>query len=284
MQHHFAHVAGLIAEHGLPADQKIIGCCFDGTGYGPDQAIWGGEFLVANQQGFDRFAHLKYTPLPGGDVSIRRPYRVALAHLWANGLAWEDDLPCVAVCPLPEKKLLQQQLEKNLNCISTSSMGRLFDAVAALIGIRHEVNYEAQAAMEMEALAAQALTDARPDAYAFTFRRSSPIKIEPAELLKKICSDVRSGADRAIVAAQFHHAVSNLITAVCQSARDETCLNTVGLTGGVFQNVLLLEMARKQLRKNGFKVLTHSMVPPNDGGLALGQAVVAQGRLHGAFK
>jgi hydrogenase maturation protein HypF len=283
VQHHFAHVAGLIAEHDLPSDQRIIGCCFDGTGYGTDEAIWGGEFLLASERGFDRFAQLKYTPLPGGDASIRRPYRVAMAQLWACGLAWDEDLPSVAFCPAAEKELLRQQLEKNLNCVSTSSMGRLFDAIASLIGIRHEVNYEAQAAMEMEALAANAIDRADPVAYAFTVNRTSAIEVDNAELLRKICADIRSDVESAIMAAQFHHAVANLVVDVCQLVREEAGIKIVGLTGGVFQNVLLLRLTRKLLRDVGFEVLTHSIVPPNDGGLALGQAVMARNRLQAKF-
>jgi hydrogenase maturation protein HypF len=279
VQHHLAHIVGLMAESNLPVNQQVIGCCFDGTGYGPDGAIWGGEFLVSDQQSFHRFAHLKYSPLPGGDAGIRRPYRIALAQLWAAGLAWDENLPCVAACPRDERKLLRQQLEKNLNCVSTSSMGRLFDVVASLIGIRHEVNYEAQAAMELEALASRAINDVDPGAYRFTIRRTSLLEVESTSLLRQICTDIRSGIQPATIAAQFHHAVANLAADVCQSAREEFSINTVGLTGGVFQNVLLVGLIKKQLHENGFQVLTHSIVPPNDGGLALGQAVVARNRL-----
>ncbi len=276
VQHHFAHVASLLAEHHLTASEKMIGCCFDGTGYGPDGAIWGGEFMVADTHGFERVAQMKYAPLPGGDSSIRRPYRVALAQLWNSGLPWAKELPCVAACPAAELKLLRQQLEMNLNCVATSSMGRLFDAIASLIGVRHEVNYEAQAAMEMESLAAR-VVDADPLAYRMSI--SNPPGgchvIDPGLLIEQVCNDFKSGVEPSRIAAQFHHAVANMVVDVCQLARQEVELNTVGLTGGVFQNVLLLRLTKQRLSEQGFDVLTHSIVPPNDGGLALGQAIVA---------
>ncbi len=279
VQHHFAHVAGLMAEHDLPTDQPIIGCCLDGTGYGTDGAIWGGEWMIANRVTFDRFAHLKYIPLPGGDASIRRPYRVALAQLWASGQGWDSDLACVNACRSTELKLLRQQLEKNLNCVPTSSMGRLFDAIASLIGLRHAVNYEAQAAMELEAIAARVVDDVDPDAYEFSVRQTASVEIDSGGMIRQICRDIQSGREPSVIAAQFHHAVASLISNVCKLARHQYQINTVGLTGGVFQNVLLLRLTRQQLVNLGFRVLTHSVVPPNDGGLALGQAIVARNRL-----
>ena len=283
IQHHFAHVVSLLGENCLPFEQKIIGCCFDGTGYGTDEAIWGGEFMIADTQGFQRIAHLQYSPLPGGDSSIRRPYRMALALLWASGLTWNNDLPCVAACPERERKLLHRQLERNLNCISTSSMGRLFDAVASIIGVRQEVSYEAQAAMEMEALAAVEVDEVDPSAYRFSVNISAQVgnwSIDPGSLLAQICNDVVSGVPRSRIAAQFHHAVVNLVLEVCQLARQHRQLHKVGLTGGVFQNVLLLQLTQKRLRQDRFEVLSHSQVPPNDGGIALGQAICARRRIH----
>lgn len=276
VQHHFAHVASLIAESNLPLNEQIIGCCFDGTGYGTDRAIWGGEFMIANGFHFDRVARLKYMPLPGGDASVQRPYRVALAQLWNTGNEWCASLPCVADCPPAERKLLRQQLEKNLNCVMTSSMGRLFDAVASLIGVRHHSNYEAQAAMELEALAARRIDQVIPAAYAFQIKRGPICEIDCAEMLGKICADLGSGVDRATIAAQFHDAVARMVVDVCVQLREDTSINRVGLTGGVFQNVLLSRLARRRLMASNFEVLVHSFVPPNDGGIALGQAIVGQ--------
>ena len=281
IQHHFAHVVSLIAEHGLDANRKIIGCCFDGTGYGKDQTIWGGEFMMADSMSFDRFACLDPFQLPGGDASIKHPWRVALSVLLEHDIEWDTTLPCMTANSENETKLLRQQLEKEINCIPTSSMGRLFDAVASMIGVRHEVSYEAQAAMEMESLAQEAIDVANPNAYSFEYERTTLTQVKLAKLMNAICKDVVTGVEKEVIAAQFHHAVSHMIAEVCISARVETQVHVVGLTGGVFQNVLLLQLAQQELKKKGFQVLTHSVVPPNDGGIALGQAVIARNWLQG---
>ena len=281
VQHHFAHVASLIAESELDSGQKVIGVCFDGTGYGTDETIWGGEFMLANAMTFDRFVCLDPFPLPGGDASTKRPWRVALSMLLVNDIHWNEKLPCVMAGSANEKHLLRQQVDREINCVMTSSMGRLFDAVASLIGVRHEVNYEAQAAMEMEAMAQTAIQTVEPNAYSFGYARTAMTKVKSANLINTICADVLNGIDKEVIAAQFHHAVAKMIADVCVSARNETEVNIVGLTGGVFQNVLLLRLARQELVKHGFRVLTHSVVPPNDGGIALGQAVVARNWVQG---
>jgi hydrogenase maturation protein HypF len=271
VQHHHAHIAGVLAEHGRDLSERAIGIAFDGTGYGADGAIWGGEVLIANALGFRRFAHLKYVPLPGGDSSIKRPYRTALAHLWAAGIAWDEALPCVAQTPSIERRVLRQQLEKNLNCAPTSSMGRLFDAVAALIGIRQTVTYEAQAAIEMEALCDEAVRDT----YAFVLAGADPVVIDPAPMWREMVSDVKAGVPVATMAAKAHNAVAQLIVDLSVRAREETGLNLVAMSGGVFQNARLMALTAPKLRDAGFEVLTHTKVPPNDGGLSLGQAVIA---------
>ncbi|MGX1885512.1 carbamoyltransferase HypF [Streptomyces sp. NPDC055287] len=279
VQHHHAHVAAAMAEHGLDGSRPVIGVAFDGTGYGDDGAVWGGEFLLADYDSADRFGHLAYVPLPGSDAAVHRPYRMALAHLRAAGVDWSDDLPCVAACPPDERRVLERQLERGLNCVDTSSMGRLFDAVSSLAGICHRAGYEAQAAIELEAAA---LSDPVPDGagYAFALRPGGPgdavtVRADPGPVLAAAADDVRAGAAPALVAARFHRAVAGLVHHICVMARERHGLDTVALTGGVFANALLSSACARALREDGFRVLRHHQVPPNDGGLALGQLLVA---------
>lgn len=278
VQHHHAHIASAMAENGLDGSRPVLGVAFDGTGYGLDGAVWGGEFLLADYEGFSRFAHLAYVPLPGGDATVRRPYRMALAHLYAAGLPFDPALPCVAACPPGELSVLEQQLARRLNCVPTSSMGRLFDAVASLAGIRHLAGHEAQAAVELEAAALRAPSVEGDARYAFRLaapRPGRPLSADPAPLLAAVADDVRAGTPEALVAARFHHAVARLVHTVCAAARGELGVETVALTGGVFANTVLASACDRALRRDGFTVLRHRLVPPNDGGLALGQLVVA---------
>jgi hydrogenase maturation protein HypF len=273
VQHHHAHLASCLAEHKAPPGEPAIGVIFDGTGLGPDGAIWGGEILLGGYDGFRRFAHLRYVPLPGGDAATLRPYRAALAHLWSAGLPWESDLPPVLAAPPGEQTIIRQQLEKRLNAPLTSSMGRLFDAVAALGGVLQEVTYEAQAAIWLEA-------QADPDetgAYPFTVERGEDGThlFDPGPLLVALLADLRGGVPVPTLAARFHNGVADLVRDICLLARQETEIATVVLSGGVFQNATLLRAAGERLRHAGFAVLTHQLVPPNDGGLALGQAAIA---------
>lgn len=267
VQHHHAHVAAVMAEHGLDGNHQVLGFAFDGTGYGPDGAAWGGEVLLADYKGYRRVAHLSYVPLAGGDLSVLRPYRMALAHLWAAGLPWDDDLAPVRACPADERRVLRHQLETGLACVPTSSMGRLFDAVAALAGVRQEVAYEAQAAIELAGFArTEPVGNTR---YAFDID-SSTGQFDAAPLLSAIVADVRDEVSAGVIGVRFHHAVADLVVAVATASKTPT----VALSGGVFQNVLLVELTGRALRAAGFRVLTHRRVPPNDGGIALGQLVV----------
>ncbi|MCL1593275.1 MAG: carbamoyltransferase HypF [Actinomycetia bacterium] len=271
VQHHHAHIASVMAENGVTA--PVIGFSFDGTGYGTDATIWGGEVLIADFTRFERLAHLATAPLPGGDAAVRRPYRMAMAHLWAAGIPWSLDLPPVAAASPEERRVLLTQLERNLNVVQTSSMGRLFDAVAALAGVRQEVTYEAQAALELEALA-----DATDDDH-YVFEVRDPV-IDPAPVLRSVIRDTQAGVPVGVVAMRFHRAVVDMIVSVAITLRDREGIGTVGLSGGVFQNVTLTGLARRLLEENGFRVLTHRLVPPNDGGLALGQAMVASAKVR----
>ena len=268
VQHHHAHIAAVMAEHRLDGQIPVIGFAFDGTGYGTDGAIWGGEVLIADYQSFQRVAHLKYVPLAGGDASVKRPYRLALSHLWAAGLNWDTQLPCVVACSPQEQRILRQQLTKKINSLPTSSMGRLFDAVAALAGVRQTINYEGQAAIELEALAAEGITEQ------YTFALSGSV-FDAAPLIRAIVKDVQRGVETAIIAAKFHQAIVTLIVKISLQLRQQKGLNQVALSGGVFQNVRLLATTIRQLQTHQFETFTHRLVPPNDGGLALGQAIIA---------
>jgi hydrogenase maturation protein HypF len=270
VQHHHAHIAAVMVEHAVPADERVIGYAFDGTGYGTDGAIWGGEILLAGYGGFERSAHLRYVPLPGGDTTIRKPYRAALAHLWAAGIEWAPDLWPVRVTAPPELAVLERQLERGVQCVPTSSMGRLFDAVSSLLGVRHTVSYEAQAAIELETVAASHHRAARDYRFAIVGD-----EIDAGSVLHAIVDDLRDRCPTGEVAAGFHVAVAYLIAESAERLREKTGIRRVALSGGVFQNALLLRLARAELARRDLQVLTHRLVPPNDGGLALGQAAVA---------
>jgi hydrogenase maturation protein HypF len=271
VQHHHAHIAAVMAEHGLDGTRRVLGFAFDGTGFGPDGAVWGGEVLLADYKGYRRMARLKYVPLAGGDISVLRPYRMALAHLWASGLAWDPDLASVQACPADERRVLSHQLQTGLGCVPTSSMGRLFDAVSALAGVRQVVAYEAQAAIELEGLARGA--DCGATAYAFDVdTEQPPAVIDPAPVLAAVVADVRAGVEAGVIGARFHRAVAKLIVDLADVA--VVGRHTIALSGGVFQNALLLRLALTGLRDRGFEVITHRCVPPNDGGIALGQLLV----------
>lgn len=268
VQHHHAHIAAVMAEHGLSGDKPVIGFSFDGTGYGTDGAIWGGEVLIADYEQFGRAAFLKYIPLPGGDAAIKRPYRLALAHLWAAGVEWDGRLPPVKACPEVEQAILLKQLENEINTVPTSSMGRLFDAVAAIAGVRQTITYEGQAAIELEALTASDSTGS----YQFAYNGQ---EFDAAPVIQNVVEDALNGVNPAIIGARFHQAVADLILQVSIDLCERTSISQVALSGGVFQNVTLLELTVRRLENEGFEALTHSKVPPNDGGLALGQAIIA---------
>jgi hydrogenase maturation protein HypF len=268
VQHHHAHIAACLAENNWNGDRPVIGVAFDGTGYGTDGAIWGGEFLIADYRSFERAAHLDYIPLPGGDAATRHPYRVALSYLHHAGISWSDDLAPVKAANSIEQAAIRKQIETGLNAFSTSSMGRLFDAVASICDVRQDVNYEGQAAIEFEALADKT----EEDSYAFEIE-SDRVKI--AGVIRAVVADIRSGVPTSLISARFHNGLAQLVLEVCEKIRRERAINEVALSGGVFQNVTLLQKTLKRLREADFTVYTHHLVPPNDGGLAMGQAVIA---------
>jgi hydrogenase maturation protein HypF len=271
IQHHHAHVVSLLAEHGR-LGEPVIGVSFDGTGYGCDQTIWGGEILKLGPDShrFARVGHLLAVPLPGGDAAVRNPWRMALSQLWMAGIDWTPDLPSIAAATPAELRLTRSQLESGTGCVPCSSMGRLFDAVASLLGVRQRIDYEGQAAIELEALA-ESMGDTAGPELRLAVRPDGVI--DPAGMLRVMVSSLRAGVPPAVLAAEFHRAVAGAVTEVVQRVAGPVRL--VGLTGGVFQNVLLLRGCRHRLQQAGFEVLTHHAVPPNDGGLALGQAAIS---------
>jgi hydrogenase maturation protein HypF len=271
VQHHHAHLASCLAEHGV--EGEAIGVIFDGIGYGDDGSIWGGEFLVGDFCGFRRVGHFAYLPMPGGDAATREPYRMALSclhHAYGSVL---PDLPVVAAIPETERRLLLQMLEKGVNSPLTSSCGRLFDAVAALCGLRDRISYEGQAALELE-MAIEAEEEAGYYPYDIEHAAEGYI-FQPAATIRAIVDDLQGGVPVSAVSARFHNTLAYLVAETCLLVRADTALTRVALSGGVFQNRYLTEKCVAILKRGGFEVLTHSLVPPNDGGLALGQAVIA---------
>lgn len=278
VQHHHAHICSVLAEHGW-GDQPVIGIAFDGTGFGSDGAVWGGEVLIARYQDFSRFAHLGYVPLPGGDAAVERPYRMALSHLTAAGVPWDQDLACVVHCPPEERRVLRHQLDTGFACVPTSSMGRLFDAVSAIAGVRQVADYEAQAAIELEGLSRNRFR-LSPMAYAFGIggtgtTGADELVVDCGPVIRAVAADALDGRPAGDIGARFHRGVVDLVVTLADRARESTGLATVALSGGVFQNALLLGASCDRLRRAGFTVLRNRRVPPNDGGLALGQLAAA---------
>lgn len=273
VQHHHAHIASVMAEFHL--SQPVIGFAFDGTGFGSDGTIWGGEVFIADLKQFERMAHLEPVSLPGGHLAIQQPWRMTVSWLYhLYGSAWQSHCPqtwskaYAAVLPF-----LPQLIDKQLNAPLTSSMGRLFDAVSALIGICDSTTYEGQAAVELMSQADLSIRER----YAFDVRW--PI-IDPAPLFSQLLADLQKGESATAISSKFHNGVVELITAVCLELREQRKINQVVLSGGVFQNSLLLNRTIKQLEKHNFEPFFNQQVPPNDGGLALGQAAVAHAQLE----
>ncbi|MEN6410923.1 MAG: carbamoyltransferase HypF, partial [Anaerolineaceae bacterium] len=268
VQHHHAHLAACLADNGWDTLDPVIGLSFDGTGMGLDGAIWGSEVLLGGYAGFTRKAHLRYVPLAGGDASVRKPSRMALAHLWAAGLDWEADLPPVSALCAEERTALRLQLERGFNALPTSSMGRLFDAASALLGVRAVATYEGQAAVELEACL-------DPDERGWYPLEIRGEEIDPSPLWSALLADWRAGVSVSICAARFHNSITAVTLEICQQLRNETSINSVALSGGVWQNRSLYTHTLKTLQNAKFNVLVHHRLPANDGCISLGQAVVA---------
>ncbi len=276
VQHHHAHIASCLADNRVAG--PVIGVAFDGTGYGADGTIWGGEFLVADLAGFRRAGHLAPVPMPGGAAAIRQPWRMAAAYLDAAGPGVLPDGLDVARRNEQRWASVLAMARRGVNSPVTSSAGRLFDAVAAILGVRDAINYEGQAAVELEQLA----DPAERGAYRAAITPSDPFQAAGPDLVRAVTEDLAAGAGRPVAAARFHQGVAGLIRDGCLLLRERYGLSTVALSGGVFQNLLLLHAAAGLLEAHGFDVLVHSRVPCNDGGISLGQAVVAAARPPGS--
>jgi hydrogenase maturation protein HypF len=287
VQHHHAHIASCLADNGMDgvdgadgadsAHGPVIGVAFDGTGFGMDGTIWGGEFLLADCANFRRAGHLAPVAMPGGAAAIRQPWRMAAAYLEAAGLDMQDaGLHALGVWRRNAAgwAAIVSMARRGVNSPLTSSAGRLFDAIAALLGVRDAVNYEGQAAIELEQLA-------DPDesgAYTAAIEASEPFRVRGTDLVIAAIADLTAGVPAPVIAARFHNGMAALVEAGCLLIRDRHGVGTVALSGGVFQNLLLLERVVGRLEAHGFRVLTHSRVPCNDGGISLGQAVIAAAR------
>jgi hydrogenase maturation protein HypF len=274
VQHHHAHVAACLADNGEAG--PVIGVAFDGLGFGTDGTIWGGELLVADLRGFRRAGHLEQVPMPGGAAAIREPWRMAAAWLDA---ALEGVTPERLAVVDRNRDRWEQVVALGRSGMAapvTSSAGRLFDAVAAILGVRDTVNYEGQAAVELEQLADPGESAAYPARVAEA--DDEPLRLGGADLVRAVVDDLSAGVAPALIAARFHNGLAAATVAACDTLREQTGLGTVALSGGVFQNMLLLERTVADLEARRFRVLTHSRVPPNDAGISLGQAAIAGAR------
>jgi hydrogenase maturation protein HypF len=279
VQHHHAHIASVMAENGVT--EPVIGLALDGTGYGTDGSIWGCEFLVADLAGFERAGHLATVPLPGGDAAVRRPYRVALSHLHSAGGddLVEASLPLFKGVGAVEIGLLRQQIAKRVNCVDTSSAGRLFDAASAILGVCREVTYDAQAAIELESLVDAGVARAYP----YEVREESGgLVVDPSPIVRTLARDAAAGVPVGEASAAFHNAVVSFCREVAGRIARERGIRTAALSGGVFQNRFLFRRLAQAIEGDGLRVIVNREVPANDGGVSLGQAAVAAWRLvHG---
>jgi hydrogenase maturation protein HypF len=271
VQHHHAHIVSCMAENKLDGD--VIGLSFDGTGYGTDGAIWGGEILVADEKKIIRKAHISYVPMPGGEAAIREPWRMAVSYLHdAFGQEFKNlRLPGLNQFDEKKIKIIAEMIEKKVNSPDTSSLGRFFDGIAAICGIRSAVHFEGQAAMELE-MAAGEKTE---ENYDYEWTSGDVYRILPGPIIRGVVRDIENGVHISQISSKFHQTLVKLFSDLCETIRKETQLKRIVLSGGVFQNSLLLTGLSEALEKKDFIVFTHRLIPTNDGGISLGQAVIA---------
>jgi hydrogenase maturation protein HypF len=285
VQHHHAHIASCLADNGL--ESSVIGVAFDGTGMGADGNIWGGEFLVADCRSFRRAGHLEYLPLPGGAAAIKRPYRIAIGYiltlLGENALnaviaseAKQSQLASSGQITEVEVEIIKRQIERKINSPLNSSMGRLFDAMSALLGIKCEIDYEGQAAVELEMAAHEEDYAHVQESYPYCIAAEEGVGVvRLGDMLSAVIEDFHQDVSKGMISVKFHNTVAQMINEMCRLIADATGIEQVALSGGVFQNRLLLRNTVSLLESNGFRVFTHKQVPCNDGGVSLGQAVIA---------
>ena len=275
VQHHHAHIVSAMAENRI--DHPVIGLSFDGTGYGSDHTVWGGEVLIVEHDRFTRAAHLDTVPMPGSTAAIKQPWRMAVSHLYRTfGPNCRSlDLPLFRSLTDEQVRIVSEMVAKNVNAPQTSSLGRLFDAVAALVGIRSEVAFEGQAAMELEMAAA----DKAVKPYDARWREGDPLRIPTEPIIEAVVDDVMAGTSTAVISARFHQTLIDLFSELCVVIGKRSGLQTVVLSGGVFQNAILLRGLIKALEQKHLAVYTQKLVPCNDGGISLGQAVAAAAQL-----
>ncbi|MGZ5429233.1 MAG: carbamoyltransferase HypF, partial [Thermoanaerobaculia bacterium] len=281
VQHHHAHLAACLAEN--EAEGPALGVCWDGTGLGTDGTIWGGEFLLGDAAGYERVAHVRPFRLPGGEAAVREPRRTALALLLESrgpSVLSRGDLESVRAFAVPEREVIARMIERGVNAPVTTSAGRLFDAVASLLGLVQRSAFEGQAAMAVEAAALAAPQGGGAYPFPLAPREGAPALLDWEPLVDALLEDVARGVDRGVMAARFHAALADGISAVARQAGSRR----VALTGGCFQNKLLTECAVQRLQEVGIEVLLHGAVPPNDGGIGVGQVCVAAARLKHLYR
>ena len=276
IQHHHAHIASCMAENRI--SRKVIGVAFDGTGFGEDGAIWGGEFLLADLKNYRRVAHFKYISMPGGEIAIKQPWRMALSYLYdCFGEKFVNlDLEFVRKVHSNKWKVIKKMLDRRINVFPTSSVGRLFDSVSVLLNYREHTNYEGQPAIELEFLADKNIRTK----YDFEITEEKSILIvHPQKIIKGVVRDLIRKEKKSTISAKFHNTIAQIVNQICLELRSQHRLNSVCLSGGVFQNIFLLDRTYNLLSRNEFEISTHHKVPPGDGGISLGQAVIANNRI-----
>ncbi len=272
VQHHHAHLAACMAENQIT--EPVIGIIMDGTGYGADGTIWGGEILIGDYSNFDRFAHFEQIPLPGGDAAIKSPWRTAVSYLHKT---FDGSIPNLPFLENHDVEPIIEMVDKNINSPMTSSCGRLFDAVAAMSGGRQTIHYEAQAAIEL--MQAFKTIDVRPFSFEIEYKTEKrEILIKP--IIRSLVRSIQNNESFSKISSRFHTTLIKIFIEIAQDARNETRINQVVLSGGVFQNMTLFEHTILALEKANFRVYTHSQVPTNDGGISLGQAMIGRNNFN----